>query len=75
MDLFETLSETFKPEMDLTKISNIEFDGINHHDYPKYADVYIVKANYKGELMNESQLNFINKNSEFIHECFLNYLH
>ena len=42
--------------MDLTKVDDIEFDGIDHKDYPDYSDAYISSASYNGEDMTEEQL-------------------
>lgn len=61
--------------MELSKITNIEFGGIDHSDAPDYCDAYIVSADYDGELMDESQLEEINENSDFIYEQLIKYLH
>jgi hypothetical protein len=33
-----------KKTIDLTKITDIEFEGIDHRDYPDYCNAYISKA-------------------------------
>ena len=54
--------------MDLQKISNIEIEGIDYSDYPRFCDAFIVSAEYDGKEMTEKQLDEINENSDFIHE-------
>lgn len=54
-----------------TKIHDIEFDGVNHNDYPDYCDVYISKAFMYGEEMTDEQLDFINDHArDFLSEKF-----
>lgn len=60
--------------MDLTKVENIEFDGIDYKDYPDFCDVFIVKADYDGKETTEEQLEEINNDSDFVHEQLTDYL-
>lgn len=61
--------------MNLSKIENIELDGINPKDAPDYADAYIISADYKGREMTEKELDSLNENySDFVHEQVLNNL-
>ncbi len=60
--------------MDYTKITNIEFDGIDHQDYPDYCDAFISSADYDGEEMTEEQLEEVNDNREFVYDKLMNYL-
>lgn len=60
--------------MDYKKISNIEFDGIDHKDFPDFCDAYIVSADYNGEPMTEEQLEEINEDHEFVYHELINYL-
>jgi hypothetical protein len=60
--------------MDITKIDNIIFDGIDHKDAPDYVDTFILSADYDGQTMTDEQLDEINGNAEFIHEQLINYL-
>ena len=62
-------------KLDYTKISNIEFDGIDHKDYPDYCDVYIVNADYDGIEMTEEQLEEINSDIKFMYEKLMDYLY
>ena len=61
--------------MDLTKIDNLEFDGIDHEDHPDYCDAYILSADYDGKEMTEQQLEELNEDKEFVHEKLFNYLY
>ena len=54
--------------MNFNNITNIEFDGIDHSDYPDYCDAYIKSFNYNGIEATESQLEEINNESTFVHE-------
>lgn len=61
--------------MDITKIDNIEFEGIDYKDAPDFCDAFIASADYNGKEMTDEQLNTINDNSDFVHEELYNYLH
>jgi len=54
--------------MDYEKITNIEFDGVDETDYPKYDDAYILYAEYNGRDMTEAELEIINENRDFVLE-------
>lgn len=60
--------------MDITKINNIEFDGIDYKDAPDFCDAFIISADYNGKEMTNEQLSNINENSDFVHEQLYNYL-
>ena len=47
-------------------ISNIEFKGINHRDYPDYCDAYIASAEYDGAEMTQEQIEMLD--SDFVYE-------
>jgi len=42
--------------MELEKISNIKFSGIDTKDYPDFADAYIESADYEGRSMTEKEI-------------------
>jgi len=67
-------SEARAKNMDYTKITDIEFDGINHTDAPDYCDAFIKSASYDGKDMTEEQLQLINYDAEFVHEKLIEYL-
>jgi hypothetical protein len=61
--------------IDFNKISNIEFDGIDHSDYPDYCDAYIISCDIDGKQATEDEINEINDNSDFVHEKLFDYLY
>lgn len=60
--------------MDYTKIENVEVDGIDNNDYPDFCDAFIASADYNGEPMTDDQLDKLNDDGDFIHECVQNQL-
>ena len=59
-------------KMDYKKIDNIEVDGIDTKDYPYFSNAYILSADYDGIPMTEEQLDEINDDGDFQHECIMN---
>ena len=55
-------------------IDNIEVDGIDTNDYPDFCDAFIVSANYDGQPMSEAQIDELNEDSSFLHDCVYNQL-
>jgi hypothetical protein len=53
-------------KIDYSLISNIEFKGINHRDYPDYCDAYIVSAEYDGKEMTQEQIEMLD--ADFVSE-------
>lgn len=53
-------------KIDYSLISNIEFKGINHRDYPDYCDAYIVSAEYDCEQMTQEQIEMLD--ADFVYE-------
>mgnify|MGYP003672830596 CR=1 FL=1 len=61
-----------KEKIDYKKIDNIEIDGIDTKDYPDFCDAYIVSADYDGVPMTDEQLDELNEDGDFQHECIMN---
>ena len=61
--------------MEYKLIDNIVVDGINFNDYPDFVDAFIVSADYDGKEMTDEQLDELNENSEFVHDCVYNKLY
>lgn len=61
--------------LDYSKITNIEFDGIDHKDYPDYCDAYILSADYDGEEMTDEQIEMLNEDRDFVYDALMNYLY
>jgi hypothetical protein len=53
-------------KLNYSLISNIEFKGINHRDYPDYCDAYIVSAEYDGKEMTQEQIEMLD--ADFVSE-------
>jgi hypothetical protein len=60
--------------MDFSKIKELEFDGINHKDYPDYCDAYVIFGLYKGRPLTDEELDIVNDNGEFVHEMLIEQL-
>jgi hypothetical protein len=61
--------------MDYSLITNIEFDGIDHSDYPDYCDAYIIRALYNGFEMSIEMLDKLNEDSSYVYDRLMEYLH
>jgi hypothetical protein len=56
-------------KLDLNKVDNLEFDGIDFADYPDFVDAYLISADYNGKEMTEEQIDYINdEHYDFINE-------
>jgi hypothetical protein len=60
--------------MEFNKISDLEFEGIDRKDHPKYVDAFVSGASYDGEEMTDKQLDELNDNSDLVHELLIDYL-
>lgn len=60
--------------LNLHKVTNLQFEGIDYKDYPDYCDAYVVNADYEGEPMTEEQLEELNEEHDFVHEKLLNHI-
>lgn len=61
--------------LDYSKVTELEFDGIDHKDYPDYCDAYITDGLYDGRKMSDDQLDEINDDRDFVYEKVWDYLH
>ena len=61
--------------LDYSLIENIEFDGIDHRDYPDYCDAYITSADYDGREMTDEELDMINDDASFVYDSLMSYLY
>ena len=68
----KVIEEILEKKMDYKKIDNIEIDGIEPKDYPDFSNAYIVSADYDGIPMTDEQLDEINEDGDFQHECIMN---
>ena len=48
---------------------SIEYEGVDHMDYPSFSDAYIADARFKdGSILTDYQLDTLNENSEFVYD-------
>lgn len=66
---------SFMSNLEYSKIDNITFDDIDYDDYPRFTDAFIDYADYDDEPMNESEIDMLNNNSEFVHGELMKYLY
>lgn len=50
--------------INLLNVEQIQFDGIDYTDYPKFCDAYISSARYEGRELTELELEDINDNQK-----------
>ena len=61
--------------IDLTKLTELEFDGIDHNDYPDYCDAFLSYAYYIDRKLTDEEIDYINDNHcEFINENIYDYI-
>ena len=60
-------------KIDLTTVDNVEID-YDTKDYPDFADAYITSADINGIEATDAELDALNKDSEFVHECLMEQL-
>jgi hypothetical protein len=61
-------------EIDFSAITDVQFEDIDHSDYPDYCDAYIASCLYKGVPATQEEIEAINDNGEFVHEKLWDYL-
>ena len=62
-------------EIDYSKISNVEVDGIDTSDYPDFSDAFISYAEYDGEEMSEEMLEELNNDGSYVYEQVERYIY
>jgi len=60
--------------MNYDLIDNIEVDGIDTNDYPDFCDAFISYADYNGKPMTDEQLDALNEDYSFVHDCVYTHL-
>lgn len=61
--------------MDFTKLDNIEIDGIDLTDYPKFCDAYISYAEIDGRGCTDEELDIINEDYDFVYNEVMKHLY
>lgn len=60
-------------DQNLSKIENIEIEGINYEDYPDFCDAFLVSATLNGEPLTDEELDYINNvHQDWVYEEVLN---
>ena len=54
--------------LDISKISGVEVEGIDMSDCPDFCDSYISSATYEGRDLTEEELDKLNENRDFVYE-------
>jgi len=61
--------------IDTTKICDVEIDGIDTRDYPKFCDAFILSANWlDGTPLNDEELDELSEDQEFVHQKVWDFL-
>jgi hypothetical protein len=56
-------------KLNLSKIDNMEFEGIDFADYPDFVDAFLSAADYNGKEMTDEQIDYVNDTYyEFVNE-------
>ena len=68
------MEKIIKPQLDLTKISNIVVENVLFEDYPDFCDAYITYADYDGREMENDELDILNEDLDFVYEAVIKQL-
>jgi len=72
---FDNQDEVDYPRrLQLDKIDNIEFDGVDMSDSPDFVDAFILSADMNGIEMNEEELDELNENKGFVYQKLIDKL-
>lgn len=61
--------------IDLKKVTNVEFEGIDMSDYPKFCDAYISYAEIDGREATEDELDTLMEDTNFFYDELTNFIH
>jgi hypothetical protein len=57
-----------KPDIDFSKIDNVELEGIDYNDAPDFCDAYIASCDIDGIPATEEELEIINADGQFVYD-------
>ena len=64
-----------KMKLDLTKITYLEFEGIDFKDSPDFCDAFITKGIYDGRKLKDAELDHLNDNEpDFLHQRLMDFI-
>lgn len=61
--------------LEISRISNVEFEGIDYKDAPDFCDAYIVYAEYDGIEMTDEQYNELGNDSDLCYELLMKHIY
>ncbi len=56
-------------DLNYSKITDVEIDGIDTKDYPDFCDAFVSSATYKGRDMTDAELERLNEDGCFVNEA------
>lgn len=74
----KNLHENQEKDDFLNKINpdSLEFDGIDHKDYPEYSDAHVSYAEFKdGTALNHDQLDLLGSYTDWWYDILWDHLH
>ena len=75
ISLYEDFSFDTESEVPYIKrISNVEFEDIDHNDHPDYVDAFITYAELDGKPMTEEQLDELNDDKGLVYDLLMDHL-
>lgn len=61
--------------IELSKITNVQVEGIDWKDYPEFTMAFISFAMYEGRPLTDEQLDIINQDCDFVYSQVWKNLH
>ena len=62
-------------KIELSKINNVVFEGIDMSDYPKFCDAYIESAEINGVPATDAELDIMQNDGETFYDLLSDYIH
>ena len=60
--------------IDLSRVDNIKFSGIDNTDYPDYSDAFIESATYRGREMTQREIDELMDNyRDFVYQKIMEF--
>ena len=69
--------EKHKPTIciNIKDVEDIEIEGVDYKDYPKFCDAFITSADYNGKPLTDKELDKVNDDTDFVHSCVLYWIY
>lgn len=63
-------------DLNLGKVDNLEFEGIDHGDQPDYSDAYLSAGDYVDRSLADKEIDWINdEHRDWVYEKLIESLH